>query len=69
MKLTCTLCANTGTDRGDWNGSYRSGRLLSIICPDCQSADQNAEAAINEATLDYSMNAFGQVVVRPKGRT
>lgn len=36
-----------------WNGEWKLGILKSVICPDCQSVEENIEAEINEATLSY----------------
>lgn len=67
MKLTCSRCQRTGRDRGNWNGQFRAGRLVALICPRCQSADENAEAEINEATSEYAVNPLGIAVQRPRG--
>jgi hypothetical protein len=64
--LTCTRCGTTGTDHGDWNGQFKSGRVVAIICPACQSPEQNAEAEINAATIVYGTDAFGRLAGRSK---
>ncbi len=63
-KLTCSRCGRSGTDRGDWNGNFKAGRLVTVTCPACQNPDENAEAAVNEATIEYGTNAFGQLTGR-----
>jgi len=63
-KLTCTQCGTTGTDHGDWNGQFKSGQVVAILCPACQSPEQNAEAEINAATIEYGTDAFGRLTGR-----
>ena len=41
--------------------------MLSALCPTCQTPAENAEATINEATLDYEVDAHGVSRARPKG--
>lgn len=50
-----------------WNVTIVCGVAVGITCPDCQTPEENAEAAINEATLDYA-NIGGLFVGRPKGQ-
>jgi hypothetical protein len=67
MRRACTRCNHTGKDKGNWNGNLRQGVLIEIICPRCQSAQENAEAEINESTLIYrGLDAFGRVIASPK---
>ena len=40
--------------RGEWNEVWTLGNLSGWLCPDCQTAEDNAEAVINAATTDYS---------------
>lgn len=49
-----------------WNVTLVRGIAVGITCPGCQTPEENAEAAINEATLDYA-NVGGLCVGRPKG--
>ena len=65
-KLTCTQCGTTGTDHGDWNGQFKSGQVVAILCPACQSPEQNAEAEINAATIEYKTDAFGRLAGKSK---
>ena len=39
-----------------WNATFRQGVIVGYLCPNCQTAEENAEAEINEATLDYSQD-------------
>jgi len=36
-----------------WNAVFDRGIFAGVICPDCQTPMENAEAEINLATLDY----------------
>lgn len=66
----CERCGkrlrNLGAGDG-WNVRAERGVILGLICPGCQTAAENAEALINEATLDYGMDPYGRLVGRPKG--
>ena len=35
----------------EWNATLRQGVVVGYLCPDCQTPEENAEAAIDEATL------------------
>ncbi|MEU5014325.1 hypothetical protein AB0G35_29365 [Streptomyces sp. NPDC021749] len=37
-----------------WNVVFDAGYAVENVCPDCQTAEENAEAEVHEATLDYS---------------
>ncbi|BBY33371.1 hypothetical protein BST33_09985 [Mycolicibacter minnesotensis] len=66
----CERCGrrlrNLGAGDG-WNVRAERGVILGLICPGCQTAGENAEALINEATLDYANDQYGRVIARPKG--
>jgi len=49
-----------------WNAVTENGVITGIICPTCQTPQENAEAAINEATLAYSVRPDGRLIGRPK---
>ncbi|RFA15853.1 hypothetical protein B7R22_05450 [Subtercola boreus] len=67
VRHTCSRCGRTGRDRGNWNFEMHQGVPVAIICPACQTAEENAEAEINEATLDYiGTDAFGRAVATSK---
>ncbi|MDQ6854726.1 MAG: hypothetical protein M3046_13715 [Actinomycetota bacterium] len=59
-----------GTGAG-WSQRADKGRLTDeYMCPDCQTPEENAEAEINEATLDYrrgKIDARGRMTAPPKG--
>lgn len=51
-----------------WNIVYSDGDVAGYFCPDCQTADENAEAQVNAATLDYiGADQFGKQLARIKG--
>jgi hypothetical protein len=43
-----------------WNVNLRAGVIVGYVCPSCQTAEEWAEAEINEATLEYNRDAFGR---------
>lgn len=52
-----------------WNAVFRSGVVHSYLCPACQTPEENAEAEINEATLNYSAGGvdwLGRVYAAPR---
>ncbi len=51
---TCAL-RELSRHSGDRSGNvvYEKGHLVGRLCPDCQTPEENAEAEINKATLDY----------------
>lgn len=67
----CSRCGRrfreTAPDADGWNGTYIKGVLVGAICPTCQTPEENAEAEINAATIEYRADAFGRLVGRPKG--
>ena len=51
-----------------WNVTIDRGRILGYICPSCQTVEENTEAEINEATLEYCGRIHGVgFIARPKG--
>ncbi|MDC8973986.1 hypothetical protein [Mycobacterium marinum] len=49
-----------------WNVVVERGYVTGLLCPNCQTPQENAEAAVNEATLDYTV-IDGRLAGRPKG--
>ncbi len=64
--LRCARCGRRYRGSGDWNVTAQAGRIVGVLCPDCQTPDENAEAAINEATSDYIEDERGRFWARPK---
>lgn len=52
--MRCSRCKRRQRTLHGWNGVFRDGAMVAVICPGCQSPEENAEAEINEATLTYS---------------
>lgn len=69
--IRCTRCSRRlRGDASAWNGEFRAGELVAVICPSCQSVEENHEAAVNDATLTYGARLEGgrfQVRGFPKG--
>lgn len=65
----CTRCRRRWRGSDDWNAEFRKGVFVGLLCPTCQTPEENAEAVINEATLDYSKSAFvnGRLYVSARG--
>jgi len=51
--IKCDRCQRRYRGQADWNATFKQGKITGYLCPDCQSPDMNAEAVINEATIDY----------------
>lgn len=63
----CARCDRRYRYKGDWNCTVRRGVVLGVLCPQCQSPEENAEAILNEATLTYlGTDPFGRLIARPK---
>ena len=45
----------------------KAGLVVGVLCARCQTPEENAEAEINLATLEYDVDAAGRVIGRPKG--
>lgn len=50
----------------DWLAITEEGAIAAVICPGCQTLEEQAEGAIREATTDTAMSRDGRVWVRPK---
>ncbi|WP_458681653.1 hypothetical protein [Prescottella equi] len=51
--IRCDRCRRRWRGNGDWNVTVESGNPVGITCPNCQTVEENTEAVINEATIDY----------------
>lgn len=60
--------AGMGLDDEAWHWAVRirNGVPVALLCPDCQSAQENAEAEVNAATLDYGQDSVGRIVIWPR---
>jgi DNA-directed RNA polymerase subunit RPC12/RpoP len=66
MSFKCARCGKRSRGKGEWNVTLAQGVITSVTCPDCQTTEENAEATIHEATLNYGRDAFGRVIGSPK---
>ncbi len=57
--MKCSRCQRRYRGQGDWNATVERGVIVGVLCPDCQTPDENAEAEINAATLDYKRDQAG----------
>ncbi|GAA4668526.1 hypothetical protein [Gordonia humi] len=66
--VRCTRCGRRARKQIEaWNVETRSGRIVAVICPTCQTPEDNAEAEINEATIEYiGVTPDGRIYGRPK---
>ena len=50
----CYRCERKSRNYAGWNIEFDNGHAVGFLCPNCQTPEENAEAVINEATIDYS---------------
>ena len=62
----CARCGRRYRGHGEWNVSMTQGQATGLLCPACQSPEENAEALINEATVNYGLDAQGRVLGVPR---
>lgn len=65
---TCDRCGRRGRSKqaiADWNVSFNRGVITELICDRCQTPEENAEAAVNDAMLEYAL-IDGRHAARPK---
>lgn len=70
----CTRCTRAcwkdADDASRWNIEFAKGRPVGYLCPECQTPEENAEAEVKAATLDYTNtapDADGRQKVAPVG--
>lgn len=52
--VRCDRCRRRARGSANaWNVTMDRGVIIGHTCPACQTAEENAEAEINEATLEY----------------
>jgi hypothetical protein len=64
--IRCTSCRKVCREMYGWNMDLKSGVVVGFLCPTCQSPEENAEAEINMATLEYARDPLGRIVGRPR---
>ena len=47
----CGRAFDKATDQDQWRATIKSGFIVGSLCPTCRTAQENAEAVINEATI------------------
>ena len=57
--IECDRCGRRTRNHAGWNAIFEQGRIVGHLCPNCQTPEENAEAAVNEATLAYSRGDDG----------
>lgn len=62
----CTRCKRRHRGHGEWNFVLRSGHIRELVCPGCQTPEENAEAEVNAALLNYSADHQGRIRAKPK---
>ncbi|MEU5836428.1 hypothetical protein ABZ820_22540 [Streptomyces diacarni] len=70
----CSRCTRAwwsdSSDHDRWNTVFANGRATGYLCPDCQTPEENAEAEVKEALLDYDhsgTDADGRLRVVARG--
>lgn len=66
MTLKCQRCRKRYRGHGDWNLTAEKGVVVALLCPNCQTPEENAEATVNESTLTYGTDVFGRLIGTPK---
>jgi hypothetical protein len=65
--IRCSRCGRRWRGQDDWNATLEGGHVVGVLCPDCQTPEENAEAEINQATLEYlPPDEQGRARSRPK---
>lgn len=63
--MKCSTCGRRyrsgAADAEMWNAVMERGRMVAVLCPNCQTPEQSIEAEVNLATLTYTTDAFGRV--------
>ncbi|WP_329103221.1 hypothetical protein [Streptomyces sp. NBC_01439] len=69
--IRCTrACWKGAADALRWNIEFAQGRPVGYLCPECQTPEENAEAEVNAATVDYvtmAPAADGRQMAAPVG--
>lgn len=64
--VRCERCGRRHRGSNDWNVALKDGIVVGFLCPACQTPQENAEAVINEATLDYGLDSTHRVTGAPR---
>lgn len=57
--IRCSRCSRRQRNRASvegqrWNSTWKDGRVVGHLCPDCQTPEEDSEAARNYGEYDYS---------------
>lgn len=70
----CSRCTRAwwpgASDEDRWNTVHKGGRLTVYLCPQCQTPEENAEAEVKAALIDYdhpATDSDGRVRLAPRG--
>lgn len=64
--IRCSRCRKVCRGTTGWNSTIEAGVVVGFLCPTCQSPEENAEAEIHQATLEYGRDPLGRVVGRSR---
>lgn len=64
--MRCTRCRKVCREMYGWNMDLKAGMVAGFICPRCQTPEENAEAEVHAATLEYGRDALGRIGGRPR---
>lgn len=62
----CARCDRRCRGQAGWNCTVVAGVIVALLCPACQTPEENAEAEINAATLDYARDTNDRFVGRAR---
>lgn len=66
MVARCSRCSRRLRNMAGWNVKTKAGVPVALICPSCQTVDENTEAEINDATTVYGRDEQGRLTGKPK---
>jgi hypothetical protein len=64
--IRCDRCRRRCRRLEGWNVVGDKGVIVGHLCPDCQTPEENAEAEIKAATLNYFRDSQGRVFTTMK---
>ena len=68
--VRCQRCRRRLRNAAGWNVIHIAGLEVGYLCPGCQTAEEDAEAAVNEVLVDYSTwTTLSQVANTAEDRT
>lgn len=66
--LTCGRCGRESrlADASDWTAKFDAGKLVAVHCKDCATAEEQTEAEVNVALMEFCVDDEGELYGRPK---